>query len=55
MNHINTVILRNVEVQENGIIRNEKGYLIGRLVDSVDFKGEHVSGIATPHKVNNNE
>jgi hypothetical protein len=26
------------EVQENGIIRDSNGYLIGRLTDSVDFK-----------------
>jgi hypothetical protein len=31
-----------VDIQENGIIRNKKGYLIGRLSDEVDFDGEHI-------------
>ena len=39
---IETVILQNVQVQANGIIRNEKGYFIGRLLDDIDFEGEHV-------------
>lgn len=39
---IETVILNNVEVQQNGIIRNSKGRLIGRLVISVDYEGEHI-------------
>ena len=39
---IETVTLQNVEVQQNGIIRNSKGHLIGRLVDSVDFEGEYI-------------
>lgn len=41
---IETTQLKNIEVQGNGIIRNEKGYLIGRLVDGVDYDGEHVKG-----------
>ena len=41
---IETVTLNNVEVQANGIIRNSAGYLIGRLVDSVSFQGQHVRG-----------
>ncbi len=35
--------LRKVEVQENGIIRNEKGRIIARLIDDVDFNSEHLS------------
>jgi len=42
MSSIETIILQNIEVQANGIIRNSKGYLIGRLVNSVDFEGEHI-------------
>jgi len=41
---IETVILNNVQVQENGIIRNEKGRLIARLVNDIEFKSEHVKG-----------
>lgn len=44
MDSINSVVLHNVEVQENGIIRNSKGRIIGRLVDDVEYKGEHVVG-----------
>lgn len=32
----------NVEVQENGIIRNDKGRIIARTIDDVEFKGEHI-------------
>ena len=35
-------VLNGVEVQENGIIRNSKGRIIARLVDSVDFDSEHL-------------
>lgn len=35
-------VLNGVEVQENGIIRNNKGRIIARLVDSVDFDSEHL-------------
>src|SRR3990167_9744872 len=42
---IETVILQDVEVQANGIIRNSKGRLIARLVDSVDYEGEHIKGL----------
>ena len=45
MDSIESIKLNNVEVQANGIIRNEKGYLIGRLVGSVDYEGEHVKGL----------
>ena len=38
-------VLNNVEVQQNGIIRNEKGRLIARLVDGIDFEGEHIAGV----------
>ena len=31
-----------VTVQENGIIRNSKGKLIGRFIDDIDFDGEHI-------------
>jgi hypothetical protein len=44
-NMINSIILNNVEIQENGIIRNEKGYLIGRLVPEIDYMGEHCFGL----------
>lgn len=37
-----------VEVQENGIIRNKLGRLIGRLVDSVRFDSEHVELLNEP-------
>jgi hypothetical protein len=43
---IDTVVLQNVQVQQNGIIRNEKGYLIGRLVSDCDYNSEHVKGLA---------
>ena len=39
---IRTVTLSQVEIQENGIIRNEAGYLIGRLVDRVEFDSKHI-------------
>ena len=42
MDTINSIILNNVEIQENGIIRNSKGYLIGRLVEGIDYNGEHI-------------
>lgn len=45
MDTIESVILNKVEVQENGIIRNEKGYLIGRLVDGVEYESEHIKGL----------
>lgn len=35
---IHTKILNNVCVQENGIIRDNSGYLIGRLCDDVQYK-----------------
>ena len=48
---IKTYILNNVEIQQNGIIRNSEGYLIGRLVDNVDFEGEHIKDLSvTPLK-----
>mgnify|MGYP001568079613 FL=1 len=45
MDTIETVKLNNVEVQANGIIRNSKGRLIGRLVDGVEYEGEHIKGL----------
>lgn len=47
---IESVILQNVEIQLNGIVRNSKGRLIARLVEDVDFKGEHVKGISLCEK-----
>jgi len=38
------IIKIEAEVQENGIIRNSKGYLIGRLVDKISFDSEHIFG-----------
>lgn len=46
MDTIKTYTLQNVEVQANGIIRNEKGRLIARLVNDIDFEGEHIKGVA---------
>ncbi|RKX21674.1 MAG: hypothetical protein DRP45_12085, partial [Candidatus Zixiibacteriota bacterium] len=34
--------LDRVDVQSNGLIRNSKGRLIGKLVDDVDFNSEHL-------------
>jgi len=31
-----------VTIQENGIIRNDKGRLIARFTDDIDFYGEHI-------------
>ena len=45
MDSIKTYTLQNVEVQENGIVRNEKGRLIARLVGDVEFEGEHIAGV----------
>ena len=45
METIESIILNNVEVQQNGIIRNSKGHLIGRLVDSIEYEGEHIKKI----------
>ena len=44
-NSIETITLNNVDVQANGIIRNSKGRLIGRLVDDVEFESEHIKGL----------
>ena len=44
---IKTYRLQNVEVQQNGIVRNEKGRLIGRLVNDIEFEGEHIKGVAS--------
>jgi len=41
----NTVTLNGVIIQENGIIRNNKGHLIGRLVDMVNFESEHIQNV----------
>ena len=45
MDSIDSIKLNNVEVQANGIIRNSKGRLIGRLVDGVEYEGEHIKGL----------
>lgn len=45
MDTIDSVFLNRVEIQQNGIIRNEKGRLIGRLIDNIDYEGEHIKGI----------
>lgn len=37
-----TKILNNVLVQENGIMRNKAGRIIGRLVDDVKFDSPHL-------------
>ena len=37
MGAIKTITLSNVLLQENGILRDENGLLIARLVDSVKF------------------
>lgn len=49
MSGIETVLLNNVEVQANGIIRNEKGRLIARLVDSCGYESEHIKGLSVSH------
>jgi len=33
---------RVVDIQENGIIRGEDGYIIGRLSSDIDFESEHL-------------
>jgi len=40
-NDIESVTLNGVEIQQNGIIRNSKGRLIGRL-DGIEYASEHV-------------
>jgi len=40
---IKTKTIQSVLIQENGIIRNSKGYLIGRLVGEIDFNLEHIN------------
>lgn len=47
MNDINT-IWSYVEIQENGIIRNQKGYLIGRLRNDVEFSSKEVQETQFP-------
>ena len=42
MNDSIEIISMVVEIQANGIIRNASGRLIGRLVDDIDFYGEHI-------------
>lgn len=55
MDTIESVILQNVYVQSNGIIRNSKGRLIGRLVDSVDYTSEHINMTNEPEWIENND
>lgn len=35
-------VLNGVIVQENGIIRNSRGYLIGRISDEIGFESDHL-------------
>ena len=49
MDSIASVIVT-VEVQENGIIRNMAGRLIGRLIDDVPFDSDHIKTAATEHE-----
>ena len=46
MDSINVKVIDQVEIQENGIIRNRHGWIIGRLNEEVEFK--FVDG--QPHK-----
>ncbi|MBW1812110.1 MAG: hypothetical protein JRJ39_00180 [Deltaproteobacteria bacterium] len=39
-----TVTMNEMIIQENGIIRNKKGYLVGRLVSEIEFNSEHIQG-----------
>jgi len=59
MDDIKTYTLGIIEVQENGLIYNREGRLIGKLLDDVDFEGEHVRGASlqaanTPTEVRTN-
>ncbi len=40
-------ILERIQVQENGIIRNSDGYLIGRLSKDMDFESPHLVASTT--------
>ena len=40
---IKAKVINAVLIQENGIIRNSEGYLIGRLVEDVNFDSEHIN------------
>lgn len=44
--HIKTYTLNNVEIQQNGIIRNSKGRFLARLEPDIAFEGEHIAGVA---------
>lgn len=44
------LVLDGAYVQENGIIRNKDGYLIGRLSNDIDFNSEHIQTFAKPDK-----
>ena len=37
-------VLNGVEIQENGIIRNSKGRILGRLVNDIKFESKHLNG-----------
>ena len=39
--YIKTKVIQSVIIQENGIIRNSRGYLIGRL-SGINFSSEHI-------------
>lgn len=49
-----TIELDKVIIQENGIIRNNQGHIIGRLVNEVSFDSKHLRDLKTPiHKTEN--
>lgn len=44
-----TIVINNVIIQENGIIRNADDHIIGRLADDVDFTSEHLVSATDPN------
>jgi len=48
----NTVTLNGVIIQENGIIRNNKGNIIGRLIDTVNFESKHIQNVKVKEEEN---
>lgn len=51
MDTIETISL-NVLIQENGIIRNQNGHIIGRLSNDLEFNSEHIKGLPMPQTNN---
>jgi hypothetical protein len=47
MDSIKTKTINNVDVQENGIIRNQHGLIIGRCVEGVDINNVDSKDIYT--------